>query len=175
MPLGLFRLGVSELTGQPIFHLELPVDTRGWSPDDYTASLVIKDRIGGRRDAVSAAEALQVRVRGLGPRQILHVTLMEDDGTSWTAALPVDSTWSDKSLALTAFKIGRGVLLPQGFPGAWSYWVGPAARRGGNPDRSRLDRLERLQLSFRPEQGLKATPGSYGVEVEWIRLGFTPD
>src|SRR2546425_11157992 len=41
---GLFRLALSEVTGQPVFHFELPVDARGWSPPDYTASLVIKDR-----------------------------------------------------------------------------------------------------------------------------------
>ena len=167
---GLFRLGVSEVTGQPIFHLELPVDSSGWSPADYTASLVIRDRIGARRDALAGADALRLRIRGLGPRQILHVTLMEDDGTSWTTAVPLDSTWSEPSLPLAGFAIGRGVLLPQGFPGAWSYWVGPATGRGGSADRPRLDRIERLQLSLRREDGVKAVAGGYGVEVEWIQM-----
>lgn len=167
---GLFRLGVSEVTGQPIFHLELPVDSSGWSPADYTASLVIRDRIGARRDALAGADALRLRIRGLGPRQILHVTLMEDDGTSWTTAVPLDSTWSEPSLPLAGFAIGRGVLLPQGFPGAWSYWVGPATGRGGSADRPRLDRMERLQLSLRREDGVKAVAGGYGVEVEWMQM-----
>jgi len=171
---GLFRLGVSEVTGQPIFHLELPVDASGWSPADYTASLVIKDRIGSRHETIAGAEALQLRLRGLGPRQILHVTLMEDDGTSWSAAVPVDSTWSEQSLPLAAITIGRGVLLPQGFPGEWSYWVPPAAGRGGNADRPRPDRLERLQISLRREGGITPASGGYGVEVEAITLGFTP-
>jgi hypothetical protein len=172
---GLFRLGVSGVTGQPIFHLELPVDTSGWSPADYTASLVIKDRIGSRRDAIAEAAALYLRLRGLGPRQILHVTLMEDDGTSWSAAVPVDSSWSERSLPLTAFAAGRGVLLPQGFPGEWSYWVQPAVGRGGSGDRPRLDRIERLQLSLRGEGGERGRgKGSYGVEVESVTLGFAP-
>jgi hypothetical protein len=64
----------------------------------------------------------------------LHVTLMEDDGTSWTAAVPVDSAWTERSVPLSAFTIGRGVLLPQGFPGEWSYWVGAAVGRGGAGD-----------------------------------------
>jgi hypothetical protein len=169
---GLFRLGVSGLTGQPVMHFELPVDPSGWSPADYTASLVIKDRIGARKETVAGATALQVRLRGLGPRQVLNVTLMEDDGTSWSAAVPVDSTWSEQSLPLAAFTVSRGVLLPQGFPGEWSYWVGPAAGRGGSTDGPRLDRVERLQLSLRREEGVKVTAGSYGVEVEWISLGF---
>ncbi len=171
---GLFRVGYSPASGRPVFHLELPVDQSGWSPADYTASLVIKDRIGARRETIAGAEAVQLRLRGLGPRQLLHVTLMEDDGTSWSAAVPVDSTWSERSVPLSAFAVGRGVLLPQGFPGEWSYWVGPAAGRGGPSDRPRLDRIERLQLSLRRESGTTITPGSYGVEVESVTLRLTP-
>ena len=167
---GLFRLGVSGVTGRPIFHLELPVDQSGWSPPDYTASLVIKDRIASRGPSIAGVEALQLRLRGLGARQILHVTLMEDDGTSWTTAVPIDSTWTERSLPLSSFAIGKGVLLPQGFPGEWSYWVGPAAGRGGSGDRPRLERIERLQLSLRRELGVTVTAGGYGMEVEWVRL-----
>jgi len=169
---GLFRLAWSGVTGAPVFHFELPVNASGWSPPDYTASLVIKDRISARQETIAGADELHVRLRGLGPHQILHVTLMEDDGTSWTAAVPVDSTWSEQSLPLTAFTLGRGVLLPEGFPGEWNYWVGPAAGRGGQADRPRLDRVERLQVSLRREEGVPVTPGSYGVEVESIILGF---
>ena len=170
---GLFRLGVSGRTGQPIFHLELPVDTSGWSPPDYTGSLVIKDRIGSRGESVRGADALRVMARGIGPRQVLHVTLMEDDGTSWTAPLAMDSTWSERAIPLSAFRAGRGVLLPQGFPGQWSYWVSPASSRGGERDRPRLDRIERLQISLRPEEGVARKAGDYGVEVEWIRLDWS--
>ena len=171
---GLFRLGMSPVTGRPVFHLDLLVDPSGWSPPDYTASLVIKSRIESRRETIAGAAALHLRLRGLGPRQVLHLTLREDDGTSWSAAVPVDSTWTEQSVPLGRFTIGKGVLLPQGFPGEWSYWVGPAAGRGGSADRPRLDRIERLQLSLRGEEGLKVTAGSYGVEVELVTLHFAP-
>ncbi len=169
---GLFRLAWSGATGEPVFHFELPVNASGWSPPDYTASLVIKERITARQETIAGTDELRVRLRGLGPHQILHVTLVEDDGTSWTAAVPADSTWREQSLPLAAFTLGRGVLLPEGFPGEWNYWVGPAAGRGGPGDRLRLDRVERLQLSLRREEGVPVTPGSYGVEVESITLGF---
>jgi hypothetical protein len=169
---GLFRVGFSDVSGQPVFHLELPANAAGPGGADYTASLVIKERIRARQESIAGADSVHVRLRGLGPRQILHVTLMEDDGTSWSAQVPVDSTWSEPSLPLTAFTVGRGVLLPQGFPGEWSYWVGPAAGRGGTADSPRLDRVERLQLSLRREAGAPVAPGAYGVEVEWIALGF---
>jgi hypothetical protein len=167
---GLYRLPFSEVTGRPVFHFELPIDSRGAGLADYTASLVIKDRIKARRETIGGAAELRVRLRGLGPRQVLHVTLMEDDGTSWSAAVPVDSAWTEQSLPLSAFSVGRGVLLPEGFPGEWNYWVGPAAGRGGATDHPRLDRVERLQLSLRREDGLVATPGGYGVEVESVTI-----
>lgn len=167
---GLFRVQFSGVTGLPVFHFERPVDARGWSPDDYTASLVIKDRVVARRANIADANALQVRLRGLGPRQRLHITLMEDDGTSWTAAVTADSSWSEQSLPLESFVPSRGVLLPEGFPGEWNYWVGPAVGRATGADRLRLDHLERLQLSLRREEGVTVSPGSYGAEVESIVL-----
>ena len=165
---GLFRVIPSRVTGQPVFHLELPTDTSGWSPPDYTASLVIRNRIRARQETIGAGSELRLRLRALegGGKQTLHVTLMEDDGTSWTAPLVVDSTWSEQTLALSDFKIGRGVLLPQGFPGEWNYWVDAAAGRGAATDRLRLDHLERLQLSLRRGEGR-------GIEVESVTLRFS--
>jgi enterochelin esterase-like enzyme len=167
---GLFRVAHSTTTGRPVFHLELPVDSSGAGPDDYTASLVIKDRIGARKETIAGLDSVLVRLRGVGPRQTVHLTLMEDDGTSWTAAIAADSGWVERSLPLGAFRIGRGVKLPQGFPGQWSYWLGPAAGRGGAGDRIRLERLERIQISLRREPGVTLRPGNYGVEIESITL-----
>ena len=162
---GLFRLAWSQVTGQPVFHLELPVDASGSSPADYTASLVIRDRVRARQETIAAAKELRLRLRGLSAKQTLHVTLMEDDGTSWTASVVSDSAWSEQTVPLSAFTAGRGVLLPEGFPGEWNYWVDPATGRGGAGDRPRLDHLERLQLSLRRDEGK-------GVEVESVTLGF---
>lgn len=169
---GLFRMALSDATGQPIFHLALPATPDGAGLPDYTASLVVRERILARQETIKNADSVRLRLRGLGDRQLLRVTLMEDDGTSWSATVAVDSVWREQSLPLSAFALGRGALLPQGFPGEWSYWVAPAAGRGGGTDRPRLDHLERLQLSLGREAGVVVTPDRYGVEVEWVALVF---
>jgi len=139
------------------------VSASGRGPADYTASLVITGRIRARQETIAGANQLRLRLRGLAAHQVLHITLMEDDGTSWTAPVAVDSGWSEPVVPLAAFTIARGVLLPEGFPGEWNYWVGPAAGRGGSADRPRLAHVERLQLSLRAKGG---------VEVESISLGW---
>jgi hypothetical protein len=172
---GLFRLSLSQLTGMPTFHFALPVDSSGWSPPDYTASLVIRDRVRARAPSVAAATELAVRLRGLGARQTLHVTLVEDDGTSWGAAIETDSGWSEKTIPLDSFRIVKSVKLPEGFPGEWNYWLEVAEGRGGSNDRPRPERMERLQLSLRRADSKPPTPDGYGVEVESITLGFRPE
>ena len=169
---GLFRVGLSGTTGQAVFHLALPVDSSGRGPAHYAASLSVVDRLDGRSVAAGAADVVHLRLRGLGSSQTLHLTLVEQDGTAWTAAVPVDDSWREVSVPLSSLTAGRGVTLPQGFPGEWNYWVGPANGRGGKGDRLRMDRVERLQLALRREDGSTIEPDGYGVEVEWVTLSF---
>ena len=166
---GLFSVDFSPVTGQPVFRLRLPAGEGGAALRDYTASLVVRDRIRSRQETIARASAVRLRLRGLGPQQFLHVTLMEDDGTSWTRPVAVDTSWSETTIPLTDFKIGRGVLLPQGFPGQWNYWVEAAAGRGGSGDRPKPEHIERVQLSLRLDADA-AAPDNYGVEVEWVVL-----
>ena len=170
---GLFRLTTSGRSGAPAFHLELPV-MNGRSPEDYSASLVVAERIAARENAINRARALMLDLRGLGARQVLHVTLVERDGTSWTAPLVVDSSWSQRTIPLADLKLARAANLPLGYPGQWNYWTGPAADRGGSDDRLRPGNIERLQIALRPEPGVRAEPGSYGVEIESVSLVFEP-
>jgi hypothetical protein len=168
---GLFRVVPSDQSGELAFHLELPV-MNGWSPDDYSASLVIQDRISARADAIGNAKTVNVRLRGLGVKQNVHITMVEHDGTAWGSVLTVDSMWAERSIALADFKPARAVMLPQGFPGEWSYWMAPAAGRGGRGDAIRLQDVERLQISLRKEAGATPRPGEYGIEIESVTLRF---
>lgn len=169
---GIFRIVPSSTTGEAALRLTMPVSASGSSPEDYTASLVIADLVRARGDAMSRATGLRVKLRGVGPGQRLFFTLMERDGTSWSTAVPLDTSWSDQTIPLSAFRPARGVKLPQGFPGAWNYWVEPASGRGGAGVGVRPPEIERLQLSLRPEAGMKVEPGAYGFELESATFTF---
>jgi hypothetical protein len=169
---GLFHLGYSPQTGRPVFHLERPTYPGGRPLADYTASLTIKDRIDARRETIARGSAIVVRLRGLGPAQVLHLTLVESDGTAWSAPVTIDSGWSDRRIPLSNFTVARSVMLPEGFPGEWNYWLDPPANRGGPGDHPRLDQVERLQLSLRSDSVTTIAGAPYGVEIETIRLDF---
>ncbi len=168
---GLFRVVPSSATGAPAFHLELPV-VRGRGLDDYTASLVVQDRITPRADDLARADRLTLRARGLVPAQLVHVTLVEHDGTSWGAAVRLDTAWGEHTVRIADLAPVRSAMLPEAFPGEWSYWVGPAAGRGVTGDRPRLANVERLQLSLRGADALSPVSGAAGVEVESVTLTF---
>ena len=169
---GIFRIVASSASGAPVLHLTLPTRVSGLDHDDYTTSIVINDLIVARHEAIASATGMRLKLRGTGPKQRVHITLMERDGTSWSAALTLDSLWSERTIPLADFRIARGVKLPQGFPGQWSYWVDPASGRGKPGDAIRIADVERLQISLRPEDGVTIEPGQYGVEVESVTLLF---
>ena len=118
----------SAATGEPAIRLTLPVNVGGLSPEDYTASLVIKDRIASRGEAIARATGVRLKLRGVGPRQRLHVTLMEKDGTSWSTAVALDSTWAERTIPLSEFRAARGVKLPLGYPGTLELLGGAGIR-----------------------------------------------
>jgi hypothetical protein len=111
---GLFRIGYSP-DGRPAFHFELPVDSSGDGPPDYTASLVVKDRIASRTP--TGSEVITLRGRALGPEQVVHLTLMEDDGTSWTHALTLDTAWVEREVPIADLQGWSGCAASAGIPG----------------------------------------------------------
>lgn len=163
---GIFRVLQSEADGEPVFHFELPrFDGRG--PDDYTASLVVGDRVAARGPTVRRATAVRVRLRGAAGGDILHLTLVEHDGSSWGAEVPADTAWAERTIPLTAFRPVRSAMLPEGFPGEWSYWVSAPPGRRGVENGVHIEEIERMQLSLRP-----VGAGAPRIEVEWVMLVF---
>jgi hypothetical protein len=170
---GLFSLERSGW-GRGLMRFALPVDRNDWSPDDYTASLEIGARIRARAAALAVPQMLTVQLAGLHPDAILLVTLLEEDGTAWTAAIKATAGLTEQRIALADFSPGRGVSLPQGFPGQWNYWILPPAGRGGSGDRIRPERIARLQLSLRRELAGTFPRGEFGVRIGWIGLSELP-
>jgi len=50
----------------------------------------------------------------------------------------------------------------------------PAGQAAHRARRERPEKIERLQLSLRPAAGVRVEPGSYGVEIWPVTLGFEP-
>ena len=162
---GVYRVITSPANGEPVFHFELP-RFNGRGPDDYTASLTFAHRLSERGDPVRQPTAVRVRLRAETAGDVVHLTLVERDGSSWTAPVRADTAWKERAIPLAAFKAARSAMLPEGFPGEWNYWVSaPPARRAG--DGLRGSELERVQFSLRP-----AGARIPRVEIEWVSLDF---
>ncbi len=143
--------------------------------DDYTASLVIKDRVTDRRPHLGRASKIVVKARASSAESIAWLTLVEADGTAWTHPLKLAVGWQELTLPLADWKIGQGVKLPLGYPERWNYWITPPTGRGGAGDRPNLANLERLQISLRPMPKSSPVPAESTdatVDIATVTLAF---
>jgi len=146
---GIFKALPAEGADPAALRLMLPL-SMDRTLDDYTASLVIKDRVIDRRSHLGRAGRVVVKARASTAEQLVWLTLVEADGTAWTHPLKLSAGWQEVGLPLADWKIGRGVKLPLGYPERWNYWIAPATGRGGPGDHPNLANVERLQISLRP-------------------------
>ena len=163
---GIYRVTTSPADGAPVLQLALP-RIEGRSPPDYTTSLVVADRVAARGATIDGARHLRVRLRGVNGGDVVHLTLVERDGTSWGTELRADTAWREVTVPLADLRPTRSVKLPEGYPGEWNYWLSAPPRRGGPGDSIHLRDVERLQLSLRPGTGMPPR-----VEIEWVRVEF---
>lgn len=89
------------------------------------------------------------------------------DRNAVPARNPAATRASIISVPLAEFKAAKSVMLPQGYPGEWNYWLAAPEGRGGRGDTMRLGEVERLQFSLRTAGA--AIPR---VEIEWVGLGL---
>ena len=113
--------------------------------DDFTACLYIGDRVSGREDSISRAKSLHVVLKGLTAPSVIRVTLVEKDGSAWSEKVFASSQWQDIAVPIDLFRPAESAMVPQGYPGTWSYWLPPP------PGRTSIDlaNVERLQFSLR--------------------------
>ncbi len=151
-------------------YLPLPYDP---AFKDYTMSAVIEDRIASRRPALANARAVRFFARGGPDRKEAWITLVEQDGTGWSAQLPLTADWRELTIPLRDLKAGPSLKLPHPYPEMWwDYWCAPANARGGPADRVHPDRLERIQISHRQAGSSPATKQSPWIEVRQVELLF---
>jgi hypothetical protein len=161
-----YRVITSPASGEPVFHFELP-RFNGRGPDDYTASLTLAHRLAERGDPVRQPTAVRIRLRAETVGDVVQLTLVERDGSSWSAPVRADTAWKERTIPLADFKAARSAMLPEGFPGEWNYWVSAPPSRRAAAERVRGSDLERVQFSLRP-----AGARIPRVEIEWVTLDF---
>ena len=168
-----FRLTPGETADETALTLDLP-DLGRDTPQRYAAALYIGDVIAARGSDASHADAMLVKFRTEGgSRKHLEVTLVEKDGTAWSAALTAPATWSTIRVSLASLHPTRSIHIPSPYPGLWNYWREPAVGRLGAGDHLQVENVERLQLTVTPNTAEHASDDARGVAVESILLTFS--
>lgn len=162
---GIFQLLPASHTGEAAFRLSLPLSFDR-TLDDYTISVPVKEKMDSRKQDLAKAEKLVLEVRGVNEKQEAFVTLVENDGTSWSKKILAGSEWGTIEIPLSELELSKGVMLPLGFPGRWAYWFTPAQGRGFPGDRIRLENVEWLQFSMRQSgMGTDEAEGDSWIEM----------
>jgi len=144
---GIFTLLPTDKDDKGVIKLKIPFDLDK-NLEDYSFSLFIGDRIKTLNN-IDEIKGLSINGKGKGNA---YITLIESDGTPWTLKIPFNDDWGTKTVLLSDFKIGKGIMLPQGFPGNWNYWLLPSNQRGSKNDSLNVGKVEKLQLSIRPDK-----------------------
>lgn len=112
-------------------------------PHDATLSLFVGDRI------YKGMSDISIVARGTCP---VTVTLIDSKGQCFSAEVALSSENKEYRIPLSRFKPGKGVLLPQDWPGACPYWY-PQTETTATLD---VMDIEHLQVSIRHKEGQSA-------------------
>jgi len=140
-------------------------------PMDFTASLYIGDRVSARGPGIAGAKSVKVRLKGVLAPSVLRLTLVERDGAAWSGKVFASDQWKDVVIPIASLRSSKSVMLPQAYPGTWSYWLSPP------PGATAIDvaKVERVQFSLRRDDfGTIASidPAQAAVAIESVSLQF---
>ncbi len=167
-----FRLTPAESADEVALTLDLP-DLGRDTPERYAAALYIGDAMAVRQSELARAAALHVKLRADGgSRKTLQLTLVEKDGTAWSASVRATAAWESITVPLSSLAPTRSIHIPSPYPGLWNYWRVAAQGRGGPADHIHVEDVERLQLTVTPNTGDTAADTAKGASVESITLSF---
>lgn len=142
---GIFTLSPTDKDDNGVIKLKIPFDLDK-NLEDYSFSLFVGDQLKTLNNT-DDIKGISINGKGIGNA---YITLIESDGTPWTTKIPFNSEWGAKTVLLSDFKIGKGIMLPQGFPGNWNYWLLPSDQRSSKNDSLNIENVEKLQISMRP-------------------------
>jgi hypothetical protein len=167
-----FQIVPGESTDESALSLGVP-DLGKDTPERYAAALYIGDKVAERKADAPRADRLDIKLRAEGgARKTLQVTLIEQDGSAWSAAVAAGHSWSTVTVPLASLQNSRSIHIPSPYPGLWNYWRESPRRRGLAGDRIHFEDVERLQLTVTPNSGGNAGDDAKSAEVESIRLEF---
>src|SRR5207249_2925074 len=115
---GIYKLIPSTQTGEASFHLELPL-SYDKNLRDYTLSVPVKEKIIARNVDMANAKTLVLNARGINQQQQAYITLVENDGTSWSKKIALQPEWNSIQIPLKDLGLSKGAMLPLGYPGEW--------------------------------------------------------
>jgi hypothetical protein len=167
-----FQIATGETADESALSLSLP-DLGKDTPERYAAALYIGDRVAARKSDAPRADSLDIKLAAAGgARKTLQVTLIETDGSAWSASAVAGKAWSTVTVSLADLRLSRSIHIPSPYPGLWDYWRESPARRGSDGDHIHMENVERLQLTVVPNSGDNAGDDAKGVAVESIRVRF---
>jgi hypothetical protein len=170
-----FQITPGESADESALSLALP-DLGNDTPQRYAAALFIGDIIAAREADAPRADFVDIKLHAVdGARKTLLVTLIEQDGSAWSASAVAGGSWSTVKVPLANFRISRSIHIPSPFPGLWNYWRESPPHRGLAGDQIRVQNVERLQLTVTPNTGDNANDDARGAAVESIRLTFAAE
>jgi hypothetical protein len=167
----LFHIVPGESADESALSLGVP-DLGKDTPERYAAALYIGDKIAARAADAPRTDRLEIKLRAAGgARKTLQLTLIELDGSAWSAMVVATGAWSTVTVPLASLAVSRSIHIPSPYPGLWNYWRESPARRGFAGDRIHPQDIERLQLTVSANSGSTADDANSAV-VESIRLKF---
>jgi hypothetical protein len=170
-----FRLTPGATADESALTLALP-DLGRDTPQRYAAALYIGEVMAAHAGEAGHADSLLVKLRADGgARKSMEVTLIEKDGTAWSAQVPGVARWTSVTVPLSSLRPTRSIFIPSPYPGLWNYWREAARGRAGSGDHIQIDKVERLQLTVTPNTGDHAADDASGVAVESVVLTFAGD
>jgi hypothetical protein len=140
-------------------------------PEDFTASLYIGDRVSERARTLPGARSIHIRLKAVAAPSVIRLTLVEKDGSAWSEKVFATTQWTEVVVPIASLRSARSVMLPQGYPGNWSYWLSPPTSKAGID----LTQVERLQFSLRKAdfENNDSVPASQSaVAIEAVSLQY---